>query len=116
MLFVVLCPGTPEGATGSGLCFKASQKTGQRLKVSSHRLGVAGNRTCDPWFPRHTRSIPYTTAASQKLLFIVSLSKIHRYLFNEKKYYLESVDMIKKIVYIFFLLSGILQYEGLQIN
>ena len=32
MLFVVLCPGTPEGSTGSGSGFKASQKTGQRLK------------------------------------------------------------------------------------
>ena len=37
MLFVVLCPGTPEGSTGSGSGFKASQKTGQRLKVSSDR-------------------------------------------------------------------------------
>ena len=64
MLFVVLCPGTPEGSTGSGSGFKASQKTGQRLKVSSDRLGEAGNRTCDPWFTRH-RFIPYTTAASQ---------------------------------------------------
>ena len=26
MLFVVLCPGTPEGSTGSGSGFKASQK------------------------------------------------------------------------------------------
>ena len=43
MLFVVLCPGTPEGSTGSGSSFKASQKTGQRLKVSSDRLGEAGN-------------------------------------------------------------------------
>ena len=43
MLFVVLCPGTPEGSTGSGSGFKASQKTGQRLKVSSDRLGEAGN-------------------------------------------------------------------------
>ena len=42
MLFVVLCPGTPEGSTGSGSGFKASQKTGQRLKVSSDRLGEAG--------------------------------------------------------------------------
>ena len=41
MLFVVLCPGTPEGSTGSGSGFKASQKTGQRLKVSSDRLGEA---------------------------------------------------------------------------
>ena len=40
MLFVVLCPGTPEGSTGSGSGFKASQKMGQRLKVSSDRLGV----------------------------------------------------------------------------
>ena len=50
MLFVVLCPGTPEGSTGSGSGFKESQKRGQRLKVSSDRLGEAGNRTCDPWF------------------------------------------------------------------
>ena len=41
MFFVVLCPGTPEGSTGSGSGFKASQKTGQRLKVSSDRLGEA---------------------------------------------------------------------------
>ena len=39
--FVVLCPGTPEGSTGSGSGFKASQKMGQRLKVSSDRLGEA---------------------------------------------------------------------------
>ena len=32
MLFVVLCPGTPEGSTASGSGFKASQKTGQQLK------------------------------------------------------------------------------------
>ena len=68
MLFVVLCPETPEGSTGSGSCFKASQKTGQWLKVSSDRLVEAGNRTCDPWFTRH-RFIPYTTAASQKYRF-----------------------------------------------
>ena len=30
MVFVVLCPGTPEGSTGSGSGFKASQKTGQQ--------------------------------------------------------------------------------------
>ena len=49
MIFVLfcLCPGTLEGSTGSGSGFKASQKTGQRLKVSSERLGEAGNRTCD---------------------------------------------------------------------
>ena len=40
MFFVVLCPGTPEGSTGSGSGFKASQKTGQRLKVSSDRLNI----------------------------------------------------------------------------
>ena len=70
MLFVVLCPGTPEGSTGSDSGFKASQKTGQRLKVSSDRLGEAGNRTCDPWFTRH-RFIPYTTAASLVCVFVV---------------------------------------------
>ena len=63
MIFVVLCPGTPEGSTGSVSRFKASQKTGQRLKVSSDRLGEAGNRTCNPWFRRH-RCIPYNTVAS----------------------------------------------------
>ena len=42
MLFVVLCPGTPEGSTGSGSGFKASQKTGQWLKVSSDRLEKPG--------------------------------------------------------------------------
>ena len=30
--FVVLCPGAPEGSTGSGSDFKASQKTGYGLK------------------------------------------------------------------------------------
>ena len=59
MVFVVLCPGAPEGSTGSDSGFKASQKTGPQLKVSSDRLGEAGNRTCDPWFTRH-RFIPYT--------------------------------------------------------
>ena len=63
VVFVVLCPGTPEGSTGSGSGFKASQRMGQRFKVSSDRLGEAGNRTCDPWFTRH-RVIPYTTAAA----------------------------------------------------
>ena len=65
MFFVVLCPGTPEGSNGSGSGFKASQKMGQRLRVSSDRLGKVRNRTCDPWFTRH-RFIPYTTAASSK--------------------------------------------------
>ena len=37
VVFVVLCPGTHEGSTGSGSGFKASQKTGQWLKVSSDR-------------------------------------------------------------------------------
>ena len=33
MFFVVLCPGTPEGSTGSGSGFKASQKMGQRFSI-----------------------------------------------------------------------------------
>ena len=45
MLFVGLCPGTPEGSTGSGSGFKASPMTEQRLKVSSDRLGEAENQT-----------------------------------------------------------------------
>ena len=42
MLFVVLCPGTPGGSTGSGSGFKASQKTGKWLEDSSDRLGELG--------------------------------------------------------------------------
>ena len=37
----MVCPGAPEGSTESGSDFKASQKTGPRLKVSSDRLGEA---------------------------------------------------------------------------
>ena len=50
MLFVVLCSGTPEGSTGSGSGFKASQKTGQRLKVSSDTLGEVG-KLLDNYIP-----------------------------------------------------------------
>ena len=32
---MVLCPGAPEGSTGSGSGFKVPQRTGARLKVSS---------------------------------------------------------------------------------
>ena len=46
--FCGLCPGTPEDSTGSGSGFKASQKTGPQLKVSSDRLGEAGNPFRDP--------------------------------------------------------------------
>ena len=70
MFLVSLCLGTPEGSTGSGSGFKASQKTAQQLKDSSDRLGEAENRTCDPWFARH-RFIPYITAASLITIFIV---------------------------------------------
>ena len=67
--FVVLCPGALEGSTGNGSGFKAAQKTGPRLKVSSDRVGEAGNRTCNPWFTRH-RFIPYTTAASSNICLL----------------------------------------------
>ena len=62
----------PKAQLASGSGFKASQKTGQRLKVSSDRLEEAGNRTCDPWFTRH-RFIPYTTAASLQLVQCITL-------------------------------------------
>ena len=48
MLFVVLCPGTPEGSTSSDSSFKASQKMGQQLKVSSDRLGKLGTEPAIP--------------------------------------------------------------------
>ena len=63
MVLWILCPGAPEGSTVSGSDFKSSQKTGPWLKVSSNRLGEAGNKTCDPWFTRHSL-ILYTMAAS----------------------------------------------------
>ena len=37
VLFVVLCLGAHEGSTGGGSDFKASQKMGPQLKVSSDR-------------------------------------------------------------------------------
>ena len=33
MVFAVLCPGKPEGSTGSGSGFKASQKTGLMSRI-----------------------------------------------------------------------------------
>ena len=49
LVFVVLCPGTPEGSTGSGSGFKASQKTGPRFKVSSDRLLPPGIEPATPF-------------------------------------------------------------------
>ena len=37
---VFLCPGAPEGSTGSVFDFKASQKSGPPLKVSSDRQTI----------------------------------------------------------------------------
>ena len=48
MLFVVLFPVTPKGSTGSGSGFKASQKTGQRLKVSSDNWEKPGIEPATP--------------------------------------------------------------------
>ena len=46
MLLVVLCPGTPEGSTAMVLVLKRLRRRGNSFKVSSDRLGEAGNRTC----------------------------------------------------------------------
>ena len=43
LLFVVLCPGAPEGSAGGGSGFKASQKTGHCLKshpADWEKLGI----------------------------------------------------------------------------
>ena len=48
MLFVVLCPGTPEGSTGNGSGFKASQKPGQRLKSHPTDLEKPGIEPATP--------------------------------------------------------------------
>ena len=45
---MVLCPGAPEGSTGSGSGFKASQKMGPWLNVSSNRLGELGIKLGTP--------------------------------------------------------------------
>ena len=45
-----LCPGAPKGLTDSGSGFKASQKTGQRLKISSNRLGEPGIKLPTPGY------------------------------------------------------------------
>ena len=44
-VYVFIRPGAHKDSTGSGSGFKVSQKTGPRLKVSSNRLGEAGNQT-----------------------------------------------------------------------
>ena len=49
MLFVDLCPGTPEGSTGSGSDFKASQKTGQRLKPTDWEKQANVNMVIRSW-------------------------------------------------------------------
>ena len=66
MLFMVLCPGTPEGSTGSGSGFKASRKTGNGVKSHPTDWKKPEIEPATPWFTRH-RFIPYTTAASFKL-------------------------------------------------
>ena len=58
MLFVVLCPGTPGGSTDSGSGFKASQKRGKWLEVSSDRLGELG---IDHTFKRFRLSMHFFT-------------------------------------------------------
>ena len=76
MLFAVLCLGT-----GSGSDFKASQKTGRRLKVSSDRLGEAGSRTCDPWFNLTHHS---DSNALAFMYSIFSIGKVYRQMYGRK--------------------------------
>ena len=45
---MVVCPGAPEGSTGSVSGFKVSQKTGPRFKISFDRLSEVGNQTATP--------------------------------------------------------------------
>ena len=78
MVFVVLCPGAPEGSTGSGSDFRESQKTELQLKVSSDRLGEAENQTCDPRFTRH-RLIPYIKAAPSFTLLMAMFLGYNQY-------------------------------------
>ena len=74
---MVICLGAPEGSTGSGSDFKASQKTGPQLKVSVDRLDEAWNPTCDLWFTRHRLS-----PTPQRLLF--SQAEVHMIVMDEQ--------------------------------
>ena len=70
-----MVPGTPERSTGSCSGFKASQKMGQQLKVSSDRLEEARNRTCDFYIGQYLHSLfanSFKTAyyLFQKLIFV----------------------------------------------
>ena len=53
MFFVVLCPGAPEGSTGSSFGVKASQKTGQGFKSHLTDWEKLGIEPGNPWFTRH---------------------------------------------------------------
>ena len=53
MFFVVLCPGAPEGSTGSSFGVKASQKTGHGLKSHSTDWEKPGIEPGNPLFTRH---------------------------------------------------------------
>ena len=53
MFFVVLCPGTPEGSTGSGFGAKVSQKMGYGLKSHQTDWEKPGIEPGNPWFTRH---------------------------------------------------------------
>ena len=52
----------PKAKPAVVLVLKRLRGRDKGLKVSSNRLGEAGNGTCDPWFTRH-RFIPYTMEA-----------------------------------------------------
>ena len=51
--FVVLCPGTSEGSTGSGSGVKASQKTGHGFMSHLTDWEKPGIEPGNPWFSRH---------------------------------------------------------------
>ena len=78
MLFVVLCPGTPKGSTGGGSGFKASQKTGQRLKVSSDRLGASHLKlfVAFPWVETSTGPGGFMICVFILVLFSLSQNEI----------------------------------------
>ena len=77
MLFVVLCPGTPECSTGSGSGFKASHKRGQRLKVSSDRLGEPGIEPATPGLQDLGLSPTPRRLWAGRFLFLFFISQKH---------------------------------------
>ena len=69
MMFVVLCPRAPDDSTSSDSGFKASQKMGPWLEVSSDRLGKSGIELVTPGYKASKLSTTPRQLESQQVDF-----------------------------------------------